>query len=242
LVLEAPCIAPEVRPGQFVHIKIPHLEQCLLRRPFSVYQAAGGRISILYKDVGTGTRAMTMLAPGDSISLIGPLGRPFPVHQPAAFPVLIAGGYGMAALYMVARSQPSPGMAFFGGAGRDDILCVEEFTELGWDVRAATEDGSLGIRGLVTDALDPWLRTERAGRTPEFFACGPNAMLKAIADRARQEGWTAWVSVDRNMGCGVGACLTCVLKVATADGRDWTWARACTEGPVFNAADVVWDT
>lgn len=241
LVLRAPRISPVVRPGQFVHVKIPHLEQCLLRRPFSVYRTDDGTLSILYKDVGTGTRTMTMLEEGDALSLLGPLGRPFPLQQEHTFPVLIAGGYGMAALYLVARMQPRTGIAFFGGARREDILCVDEFTDLGWDVRAATEDGSLGVAGRVTAALDPWLETERGDRTPEFFACGPNAMLKAVAERARRGGWTAWVSIDRNMGCGVGACLTCVTKVFTGDGRDWTWARSCTEGPVFNAQEILWD-
>lgn len=240
LELASPGIAPQVRAGQFVHLRVPHLEAAVLRRPFSVYRAEDGRLSILYKDVGRGTVALTHVQPGETVSLIGPLGRAFPQARAGALPVLVAGGYGMAALYLVARGQPVKGLAFFGGKTAADILCVDEFEALGWPVRVATEDGSLGVRGLVTDALDPWLARDRGGATPEFFACGPNGMLQAVGERAVRGGWTAWLSMDRNMGCGVGACLTCVQKIRKADGG-WEWQRVCREGPVFEARQVVWN-
>ena len=123
-----------------------------------------------------------------------------------------------------------------------DILCVPDFVALGWDVRVATEDGSLGIRGLVTVALDAWSAGEGAGKKPEVFACGPNAMLKAVSDRALARGWKAWISVDEKMGCGVGACLTCVVKVKAEDAQGWKWARSCREGPVFECREVIWET
>jgi dihydroorotate dehydrogenase electron transfer subunit len=240
LVLKSPRIAPQVQPGQFVHLRVPHLDSSVLRRPFSVYRTDGDTLSILYKDVGRGTVAMTHLRPGEGVSLIGPLGRGYPAPHRDRHPVLVAGGYGMAALYLVAREAGRAGTAFFGGQSADDILCVPEFEALGWDVRVATEDGSQGVRGLVTDALDPWLAEEPAGRVPEFFACGPNGMLRAIGQRAAAAGWTAWLSMDRNMGCGVGACLTCVQKVRARDGG-WAWARVCREGPVFECRDIVWE-
>lgn len=212
-----------------------------MRRPFSVYQAEADELRLLYKDIGRGTHAMTALVPGDTVSLIGPLGRPFPRCTAGSVPVLVAGGYGMAALYLVARNQPAPGVAFFGGRGSEDILCVEEFEALGWDVRVATEDGSQGTCGRITVALDAWLGGDGAGCRPEFFACGPNAMLRAVAERARVGGWTAWISMDRNLCCGVGACLTCVQKVVSEGGDGWAWARVCREGPVFEAREIVWD-
>lgn len=240
LVLSAPGIAPEVQPGQFVHLRVPHLDSAVLRRPFSVYDVNADRLSVIYKDVGRGTAVMTQMKPGESASLIGPLGRGFPAVGEGRFPVLVAGGYGMAALYLVARKLPARGMAFFGARSAKDILCRDEFETLGWDVKVATEDGSLGVRGLVTDALDPWLEKDRGSRVPEFFACGPNAMLRAVGDRAIAGGWTAWLSMDRNMGCGVGACLTCVQKIKTPDGG-WTWERVCREGPVFECRQIVWE-
>ncbi len=240
LLLDAPAIAPHVLPGQFVHVRVPHYEVALLRRPFSVYKTEGTTLSILYKNVGRGTETLTHLQPGKTLSLIGPLGHGFPTPQPEHIPVLVAGGYGMAALYMLARNAPQKGAAFFGGRSAQDILCADEFVSLGWDLRIATEDGSAGLKGLVTDALDAWLNNERLNRTPEFFACGPNGMLKAVGDRAIKGTWKAWLSMDRNMGCGVGACLTCVQKIRNPEG-DWEWKRCCKEGPVFESREIVWE-
>ena len=239
LRVKAPTVAPQVQPGQFVHVRIPHLQECVLRRPFSVFKADGENLCILYKDVGKGTRTLRYLRTGDVLNILGPLGRGFPAPAPGKFPVIVAGGYGMAALYLTARTSPAKGVAFFGGRAAKDILCVEEFKALGWDVRVSTQDGSLGERGLVTEPLDAWWTNEAAGRTPELFVCGPGGMLKAVAQRALQHGWTAWTSMDNNMACGVGACLTCVLKVHEGDG--WAWARACREGPVFECREVVWE-
>ena len=139
LVLAAPSVAPQVRPGQFVHLRIPHLESAVLRRPFSVYNAEGDMLSVLYKDVGRGTAVLKSARPGEQISLIGPLGHGFPRPGPDRFPVLVAGGYGMAPLYFLARTLPVSGSAFFGGRTATDILCQSEFETLGWTVNVATE-------------------------------------------------------------------------------------------------------
>jgi len=237
LKLSAPAIGPQVQPGQFVHLLVPRLADAVLRRPFSVFQADGEGLSILYKAVGRGTEAMREIEPGEGINLLGPLGNGFPSLSKTV-PVLVAGGYGNAALYLQAVALPVKGIAFFGGRTATDILCVEEFEALGWDVRVTTEDGSLGAKGLVTDALDSWLETQEAA-APELFACGPNAMLKAVGDRAVEKRLAAWLSLDRNMACGVGACLTCVIKLKTEAG--WEWKRCCKDGPVFNAGDILWE-
>jgi len=241
LIMRAPSIAPAVAPGQFVHVLVPHLGESILRRPFSVFKADGDQLAILYKAVGKGTRTLSYLRHGETLSLIGPLGRGYPGLSEGRFPVLVAGGYGMAALYLCARQLPVKGVAFFGGRSAADILCVKEFEALGWRVIVTTEDGSQGVKGKVTGALDPWMAGEGASHRPEFFVCGPSGMLKAVATRAVQNDWRAWVSVDNNMGCGVGACLTCVLKVRDAASGDWTWARACREGPVFDAREIIWE-
>lgn len=240
LRLAAPGIAPDVQPGQFVHIRLPAPEDALLRRPFSVFKADVRCVEILYKAVGRGTRAMLDLVPGQTLSLIGPLGRGFPPVADGKLPILIAGGYGMAALYLAAARAPRTGIAFFGGRGAADILCVSDFEALGWRVEATTEDGSLGRRGLVTAALDDWLEHRGGGDEPEFFACGPNGMLREVGLRAERNGFRAWISLDRNMGCGVGACLTCVCRVRDGQGGS-TWARCCREGPVFDSRDVIWE-
>ena len=240
LVMAAPSIAPKVRPGQFVHLRVPHLDSAVLRRPFSVYKTDHGALSILYKAVGRGTTAMKVLRDGELVSLLGPLGRGFPPPAKDKYPVLVAGGYGMAALYLVAKNASIKGTVFVGGCSEPDILCVDEFQSLGWDVSIATEDGSLGVKGLVTDALDPWLQRDLKSRALEFFACGPNGMLRAVGSRAIRGNWTAWLSMDNYLGCGVGACLTCVQKIRTPTG-DWTWKRVCKEGPVFECREIIWN-
>lgn len=241
LGMEAPEIAPHVEPGQFVHLRVPHMAESVLRRPFSVFKAEGRTLSILYKGVGRGTRTMTELKCGETVNLMGPLGRRFPPGTRGRHYVLVAGGYGMAALYLLARELPEPGDAFFGGRSKGDILCVPDFEALGWRVHVTTDDGSLGRRGVVTDALDAWLEARGAGREPECYACGPNQMLQAVGERAMTQGWTAWLSVDENMGCGVGACLTCVVKLRNGES-DWRWARSCCEGPVFECRELLWES
>jgi dihydroorotate dehydrogenase electron transfer subunit len=241
LWLDAPGIAADVRPGQFVHLLVPHMEEALLRRPFSVYKADGSVLQILYKGVGKGTRTMTYLRPGDQLSIIGPLGNGYPDLGRGRYPMLVAGGYGMAALYLLARALPVKGTAFFGGQSAPDILCVEEFEALGWEVRITTEDGTRGAPGLVTGIIDAWWAEREASAEPiEAYACGPHGMLHAVAGRAIERNWRAWLSVDRNMGCGVGACLTCVLKVRD-EHEGWTWKRSCKEGPVFECREICWD-
>ncbi len=242
LALVAPRISPEVRPGQFVHLRLAAPSDAILRRPFSVFRAGDGVLQILYKAVGRGTRAMLDLRPGERLSLIGPLGNGYPDPDPAACPVLVAGGYGMAALYLLAQRSPRAGVAFFGGRGADDLLCVSDFEALGWRVEVTTEDGTRGRRGLVTDALDAWLANPARPAAVEFFGCGPNGMLKAVGDRAQAGGWKAWLSVDRPMACGVGACLTCVQKIRDPSSPEgWTWARICREGPVLESRAVLWE-
>ncbi|MCF7849498.1 MAG: hypothetical protein K9M45_11665, partial [Kiritimatiellales bacterium] len=206
----------------------------------SIYKADEQTVSVLYKPVGRGTENMLGLNEGDAVDIIGPLGNGFPTVAEGKTPVLVAGGYGNAALYLQARNLPVKGTAFFGGRTALDILCVEEFKALGWDVRPTTDDGSLGTQGLVTAAFDPWMKEQENFQSLELFVCGPNPMLKAMGDRAIENDFTAWLSMDKNMACGVGACLTCVIKRHTADGG-WEWARCCKDGPVFESREILWD-
>lgn len=238
LTVRAPAIAPRVQPGQFVHLRIPSLRDALLRRPFSVFQARGETILILYKTVGKGTEALALMRTGETLSAIGPLGRGFTVPGDGdRTPVLVAGGYGMAALYLLAERSPIRGVVCVGGRHRVDILCEDEFRALGWEVRVATEDGSHGERGLVTQLVVALLRQGAGGY--KLFACGPTAMLQAVSEIAATFGVPAEVSLDSHMGCGVGACLTCVVPVKR--GTDWEYRRVCADGPVFDASQVCWE-
>jgi dihydroorotate dehydrogenase electron transfer subunit len=241
LEIEAPDVARLARPGQFVHVRVAGLDPAALRRPFSVYDAVGDRLAVLYKTVGRGTRQLACLQPGDSVALLGPLGNGFPAPEKGSRPLLVAGGYGVAPLAFLARRlAPLTGTLFAGGRTAADLLCLDDFAALGWEICTATEDGSLGTRGLVTAALDPWLAAR--GATPAtLFACGPAPMLRAVGGRAIAAGRRAWLSLDKHMVCGLGACLACVQTLRRPDGSTWI-ARVCRDGPVFEAAEIVWET
>jgi dihydroorotate dehydrogenase electron transfer subunit len=238
LVVRAPQIAPLVQPGQFAHVRILPLRDALLRRPFSIFQVEGDTFSILYKAVGKGTEVLSRMRPGEELSAIGPLGHGFTVPPPGGeTPLLVAGGYGMAAMYLLAQRSAQKGVVFVGGRRRGDILCEDAFRALGWDVRATTEDGSHGEKGLVTQPLIAELRRGTAGR--KIFACGPTPMLKAVGKIAEEFNVPAELSMDEHMCCGVGVCLTCVIPVKANDR--WEYQRTCTEGPVFDSRQVLWE-
>jgi dihydroorotate dehydrogenase electron transfer subunit len=240
LVLRAPQIAPLIQPGQFAHVRIPPLKDALLRRPFSIFQVAGDTFSILYKTVGKGTDALARMRAGETLSVIAPLGRGFTIPKTGGeIPLLVAGGYGMAAMFLLAQRSPQKGIVFVGGRRRVDILCEKEFAALGWEVRAATEDGSHGEKGLVTQPLLKKIgkrKTENGNY--KLFACGPTPMLKAVGKIAADFNLPCELSMDEHMCCGVGTCLTCVIPVKNDGG--WEYQRTCTEGPVFDSRQIVW--
>ena len=241
LVLRAPQIAPLIRPGQFAHVRILPLKDALLRRPFSIFQVADGTFSILYKTVGKGTDALARMRAGEEVSGIAPLGHGFTVPKAGGeTPLLVAGGYGMAAMFLLAQRSPQKGGVFVGGRRRVDILCEKDFAAIGWEVRVATEDGSHGEKGLVTQPLLAEIRNSKFDiRNCKLFACGPTPMLKAVGKLAEEFNVPAELSMDEHMCCGVGTCLTCVIKVKSGDS--WEYQRTCTEGPVYDSRQIVWE-
>ena len=251
---EAPAIAASATPGQFVHVRVPALEKSALRRPFSIFNAEDGRLELLYKTVGRGTAALNEVKPGDEVEVMGPLGHGFPLKC-AGEALLVGGGYGVAPLYFLSRrllsslpqsvnppisqsvNPPIPQVHLFvGGRTKNDLLALDRFEALGGvKVHLATNDGSAGTKGLVTDPLDDELiRLRGEGGKFELFACGPDPMLKAVALRATGTGSKGWISMDRHMVCGVGACYACIQKTVRGN------SRCCIEGPVFAAEDLVW--
>lgn len=241
LRLHTPEVAQAAQPGQFVHLRIPGLEPARLRRPFSIYNAEPetGMLTILYKVVGYGTRVLQDVCKDTSISVLGPIGKGFPL-APEGVPLLVGGGYGVAPLYFLATRLPEKGILFVGGRTAADILETRRFLELGWEVYVATQDGSEGEKGLVTHPLDRVLTGfETAGRRAELYACGPDGMLKAVGDRAIVAGYKAWLSLDKHMVCAVGACLACIQKLQKEDGTQWV-GRVCKDGPVFESREIVW--
>ena len=244
LVLTAPAEYAEVAAGQFVMLETTGTLEPYLRRAFSVADASkqdgGARIELLAKIVGRGTRAMAELAPGERRALLGPLGRGFTL--PDAGPVaLVAGGVGSAPLLLLGRRLVERGVTFdffYGGRSARDLARREDFANLarrsGGRLEAATEDGSLGFRGRVTEALDGELARATAPYRA-LYACGPMPMLAALAAVAAARGLRGEAALETEMGCGYGACLGCAVP-----HREGRFALCCKEGPVFALAEVRW--
>lgn len=235
MALRAPRIAAAVEAGQFVHVRIATGRDFILRRPFSVHRAAGERIELLYQVLGRGTRELAAAGRGAVMDAIGPLGRGWRVPEGVSHALLVAGGLGAAPLGMLAETLVSRGVAVFvaqGAPTAERLVARGLFEEVARRYACATDDGSVGERGLATDAAAALIATDRPDAV---YACGPEAMQRAVASMARAAGVPCQVSLERLMACGVGACLSCV--VTTVRGRE----RACCDGPVFDAADVIWD-
>ncbi|OGV61521.1 MAG: hypothetical protein A3K19_07225 [Lentisphaerae bacterium RIFOXYB12_FULL_65_16] len=240
-LLQASRIAATVSPGQFIHVQFPALEHRLLRRPFSVCDAdpRTGYLTIIYKVVGEGTRHLAALAPGQTLNLLGGLGVGFSLPAVGTLPVVVAGGYGAAATHLLVRRAPVPCRVLIGGRTHADLLLVEEFRNLGANVELATDDGTVGHRGVVTDLLGPALAS-RGSHPATVYACGPNAMLATVASIAQTHDVNAELSLDHAMCCGVGACLACVIKRKADTPEGWEYVRTCKDGPVFQANTLYW--
>lgn len=233
-------------PGQFVMLRLGHADQPLLRRPFSVFRrlapADGRGIELLYRIVGPVTRAMSSLQPGDRVDIVGPSGRGFTMNPACRRVSLVGGGIGIPPLYFLAAEaierniwKPTAIQVFLGGRTREDVLCITEFEALGVAVVPTTDDGSAGDQCLVTHPMEAAI----AEAPPDaIFACGPMPMLSCVAGIGTRHGIPAEVSVETLMACGVGACLGCAMKARDAD-RDYL--HACTQGPVFDAAELAFD-
>jgi dihydroorotate dehydrogenase electron transfer subunit len=221
LSFEAAPIAREVRAGQFVSLLLR--PGPLLRRPFSVYRAERETVEVVLRGVGEGTLLLLELDAGDRVTMLGPLGRGFALDPGAGSVVLVSGGLGVAPMPLAARDAQASGLAvhWVHGARTADELCREWEGDQAW---WATEDGSLGTRGSVLDAVP-----EDAG---QLLACGPNRMLAAVAARWPE----AQVAVETYMGCGTGVCLGCAVPRTSG-----VYDRACREGPVYRADSVRWE-
>jgi dihydroorotate dehydrogenase electron transfer subunit len=233
--------AAAARAGQFVMIKAGTSPEPPLRRPFSVMSVDRARqtFTLFLKAVGPGSRALAGLKVGEVAQCLGPLGRSFPPPAAGEEALLVAGGYGIAPFRLFCEQLGATrARVFYGGRTDHDLQMRDRFADLGVPLLPATEDGSLGHRGRVTAALEAYLDT-RPGPV-RLYACGPQAMLQAVARLAGERGLEASVSLDPWMGCGLGTCLGCVVWIqGREEGRPY-YRCACTEGPVFDAATVVW--
>jgi dihydroorotate dehydrogenase electron transfer subunit len=239
LTIKAPAILESANPGQFcmLEVKYNNSKDPLLRRPLSIYKTlANGQISFLYKEVGKGTRLLSKRRPGEIIRVLGPLGKGFRlIHDRPC--ILVGGGLGIASLLLLAERLKQSGklIILLGAGNASGIPTIEDFSRLTRYFHVATEDGSLGQRGIVTDMLAQTLR-EITGMA-QIYTCGPWPMMKAVYHLARNKNIPCQVSLEAVMACGLGLCLGCA--VPKSDNRGFL--HVCKEGPVFDADQVHWE-
>jgi dihydroorotate dehydrogenase electron transfer subunit len=236
LVLDVPDW-PGHRPGQFAMLGLDperRHHDPLLPRPMAMYRRDGAKLEFRFKVVGRGTRIMSEFEPGEPVSVLGPLGNGFPPLSGRA--TLVGGGTGIASLYELARdastrlrgSEDRRPRVLLGGRTRADILGLDDFAALPIELEIATDDGSAGHEGFVTELLRP-----AAGEV--VYACGPTPMMRRAHEIAAAAGARCHVSLENPMACGFGVCLGCVVK--TPAGFRYT----CTHGPVFDSATLGWE-
>lgn len=232
LRVRAPQIAAAAQPGQFVQVGVPGFS---LRRPISLggIDPEKGEIRLVIADRGAGTHALSALREGDEMDLLGPLGTGFALLGPGAHVALVGGGIGTPPLLPLAERYGDTCNAILGYRGREQVLLDVDFARF-CDTVVCTDDGSYGVRGTVSPALEALLQ---ACRIDIVYACGPSPMLRAVRDLCAQYGVRAQLSLEERMACGVGACLGCAVMIEHDGVREVR--RVCKDGPVFEAADIV---
>ncbi len=224
-------------PGQFVNIKLSGL---FLRRPISVCDCVSndsseGVLTLIYKVVGKGTEQMASMKAGDELDILTELGNGYDLIKSGDTPLLLGGGVGVPPLYMLCRKLIESGkhpMVILGFNKADEVFYADEFAALGADVTVATADGSVGVRGFVTDAA---AALKADGKTfTYFYTCGPEPMLKAVYYSPALEGVEGEFSFEERMGCGFGACMGCSCKTITG------YKRICKDGPVLEKKEILW--
>jgi dihydroorotate dehydrogenase electron transfer subunit len=238
LRIQAPYIAEHAQPGQFVQVRVAKGFDPFLRRPLSMSMAdpREGWIELVYRVVGHGTATLSQRAVAETVSVLGPLGRAFRLPETGTV-VLVGGGRGMPPLHFAAHRLPPERTLVVQGARTASLLLYEqEFEALGVARHWTTEDGTAGVRGLVTEALGAVL--DPVGGAVEILSCGPMPMMAAVAQIARERRLPCQVSVEERMACGFGICIGCAVKLSARSPSSPEYALVCLDGPVFDARDI----
>jgi dihydroorotate dehydrogenase electron transfer subunit len=240
LSLKSPLIASQAEPGQFIMVKINPHPFPLLRRPFSIHSRDEENIEIVFQKIGIGTILLAQKQIHDSLDILGPLGKGFRIDSgfKGKTVFLVGGGRGIAPLNFLAQELADLGAEvkiFYGAQSISDLCLKDKFEQNGFELFYSTEDGTLGFKGLVSDLLAEKLQDH----IPEFlYSCGPEEMMKKIAQIAKDKEIPAEFSLEAIMGCGFGICWSCVRRIRK-DGQE-TWIKICEEGPVFFREEIVW--
>ncbi|MGB9005456.1 MAG: dihydroorotate dehydrogenase electron transfer subunit [Candidatus Aminicenantales bacterium] len=244
-IVETPLVARRASPGQFVMVKVSDTTHPLLRRPLSIHNRNGKEIELFFKIAGEGTAILSRKKAGETLDIIGPLGKGFDLalaaengQVTAKAALAVGGGRGITPLLFLASELAAAGRpvkVLYGGRTVADLPLRDRFKTAGLDPACSTDDGSLGFKGLVTELLAKELKASPAAA---IYACGPEPMLRTIAGIAAAARIPAQLSLESQMGCGFGACWGCVKKIRR-NGEE-SWVKVCEDGPVFPAEEVVW--
>ena len=224
-----------MKPGQFANILV---EGKTLRRPISIcgFSREEGTVRFVFEIRGEGTEILSEMSVGQTMDILAPLGNGFDI-APAEKAVFVGGGIGVPPLLGASAPYGSNATVLLGFRNKDAAILADEFKANGADVRIATDDGSLGHHGFVTQLL-----SQRLDESPcdAIYACGPKPMLRLTAAEAEKRGVRCMVSLEERMGCGVGACLVCACKTKTPEGGE-KYLHVCKNGPVFDSREVIWE-
>ena len=221
-----------IRPGQFVNIKLDGL---YLRRPISVCDCVGCVLTLIYKVVGKGTELMSKMTQCEELDVLTGLGSGYDLTKSGETPLLIGGGVGVPPLYMLCRKLAEEGRhptVVLGFNKAEEVFYPNEFAALGAEVKVATVDGSVGVKGFVTDAIAAL--SDEGKKFSYFYTCGPEPMLKAVYNSPVLDGVEGEFSFEERMGCGFGACMGCSCKTVTG------YKRICKDGPVLEKKEILW--
>jgi dihydroorotate dehydrogenase electron transfer subunit len=239
LVLGAPEAAAAALPGQFVMLRVSENMDPLLARPFGISSVPSkSSIEIVYRVVGRGTALLTGMEAGHALSLLGPLGKGFPMPDRGTTPALVSGGSGFPPLHFLSQRAGSRAHLFIGSKNKECLPptgIINSFKDITAKVHIATEDGSMGARGMTTDILNAFLTKMEQKTHLVIYACGPHAMLAAVGRIAAEHSIPCYVSIEERMACGLGACMGCSIPM-----RAGGYKRACKEGPVFDSREIEW--
>ena len=237
--LKSPEIVREAEPGQFVMLRVGRGLDPLLRRPFTICSTQGeDRFLLLYKAVGRGTDMMATFGAGQSLCVLGPLGRGFEIPAGSAHHFLVAGGIGIAPLIFLAQHMEKQSTIFMAGfKTADEMIDLEAFGVNDIRCEFSTEDGTAGYHGLVTDLLESHLSRVDTQKTA-VFGCGPQPMMKKMATLSAEQRFPCQLSLEATMACGLGVCQGCALQAAGKENSGYV--LVCRNGPVFEAESLNW--
>lgn len=236
LSLKPEKVFPPAKPGQFVMVKIPSSE-LILRRPFSIFNLDGENLEILFQICGKGTYTLSQLREGDNLKVLGPLGNGYSFEK-SGFHLLVGGGRGIAPLFFLSKilmKEKAKFKILYGGKSVRDLIAIEYFKNEGIEPILTTEDGSEGLKGLVTDPLEKILSSEKVSC---IYSCGPKEMMRKVFEMAEKFSIPSQFSLEERMACGFGACWGCVARIKR-NGKE-EWVKVCKEGPVFMGEEIVW--